>query len=382
VALKNDEDGRSSDGRPDSARGWEATQRSFVRTGLLVGGAALIGAFCGVAVQSWLDDDSGSSDSPSTSAEPGACDSRAIASDVLPSIVTISAKGRTESGTGSGEIVDAKGLVVTNDHVIAAAADGGSFEVLLADGTSEPAELVGRDPKTDLAVLRIEPESDLPVISFGDATALHVGEPVVALGAPLGLSGSVTAGIVSALDRNVPVPKGDGGQTVLAGAIQTDASINPGNSGGALVDCEGHLVGVNTAILTVPNEVEQAGGGSVGIGFAIPSETVQSITSQLVANGRATHPTFGMAVSLVPETASAQFGATAGLYVESVTPGGPADRAGLRRGDIITTIDGQPATQPNLIPHLLATSSAGDSVDLEYVRSGSQATTTVTLVEG
>jgi putative serine protease PepD len=188
--------------------------------------------------------------------------------------------------------------------------------------------LVGSDPKTDLAVLKVEAPG-LPTIRLGDATGLRVGQPVVALGAPLGLSGTVTSGIVSALNREVTAPTGQGGVTVLIGAIQTDASINPGNSGGPLVGCAGRLIGINTAISTVPNAEGQAGGGSVGIGFAVPSQIVTDITDQLLASGRATHPWVGMSTAEISAAAASYLGSPTGLFVQAVATSGPAGAAGL-----------------------------------------------------
>ena len=309
----------------------------------------------------------------------GSCDSQAVARDVLPSVVTIFVNGSTGSGSGSGAIMREEGVIVTNDHVISSAAQGGQINVLLNDGHTKPATLVGTDPKTDLAVLKVD-GSGLPVITQGDATALQVGQPVVALGAPLGLSGTVTSGIVSALNRDVTAPMGQGGVTVLTGSIQTDASINPGNSGGPLVDCAGRLVGINTAISTVPNAEGQAGGGSVGIGFAVPSQTVSNITAQLLASGRATHPWMGMSTSEISPAAAAYLGSVPGLFVQAVASSGPAAAAGLRPGDVITTLDGQAATSVGLA-RLLVTGKAGQSVAVASVRQRSPRSGTLTLQE-
>ncbi len=308
-----------------------------------------------------------------------ACDAVGVASGTLPTIVTIAAHGADGSGTGSGEIVQSDGVVVTNDHVITPAVDGGKIEVLLSDGRSYTADLVGRDPQTDLAVLRIDAGDNLPTIAFSHSDAVDVGEPVVALGAPLGLSGTVTAGIVSALGREVTVPTGTGGTTVLTGVVQTDASINPGNSGGALVDCDGRLVGVNTAIATVPNEQGQAGGGSVGIGFAVPVDTVRAITDELLANGKVAHPSFGLSASTVTQETAAAFDVAPGLFVESVVSGGSADKAGLRRGDLITRLGDVTAPTTATLARLTVTSQTGDKLDAVYVRDGHEGTTTITL---
>ena len=247
----------------------------------------------------------------------GSCDATRVARDVLPSVVTIAAQGPSGSGTGSGAITTLDGVIITNDHVISVAARNGRIDVRLSDGTTKPSTLVGHDPKTDLAVLKVD-ATNLPVLAIGDATSLQVGQPVIALGAPLGLSNTVTSGIVSALGRDVTAPTGDGGTTVLVGSIQTDASINPGNSGGPLVDCSGRLVGINTAISTVPNASGDAGGGSVGIGFAVPVGTVTTISGQLLAQGRVAHPWLGISTVPVPEAAAQYFNTPTGLFIQAM----------------------------------------------------------------
>lgn len=310
---------------------------------------------------------------------PGSCDTTRVATAALPSVVTVFVTGADASGSGSGAIIRADGVVLTNDHVIAAAATSGTIEVLLNNGEKLAADLVGTDPLTDLAVLKLD-RNKLPTLLLAPREPLTVGQPVVALGAPLGLSGTVTSGIVSALGRNVPVPKANGGTTVLAGAIQTDASINPGNSGGPLVTCEGRLVGVNTAISTVPNASGVGGGGSVGIGFAVPASTAQRIVDELLANGRATHPWIGATTAEVTPDIADRFGTSAGLFVQEVASGGPADIAGLEPGDVITRIGGESAHTVSLA-WLLVSAKVGDEVAVEYVREGASRTTSLTLVE-
>ncbi|WIB34362.1 trypsin-like peptidase domain-containing protein [Curtobacterium sp. MCSS17_005] len=290
------------------------------------------------------------------------CNAADVARRVLPSVVTIEVASASGEGSGSGEVIDASGIVLTNDHVIAAGG-GGSITVRLDDGTELPAEIAGRDPRTDLAVLRTNPDRRLPALSWGNSNRLVVGEPVVALGAPLGLSGSVTTGVVSALGRSVPVPTGDGtGSTVLTGAIQTDASINPGNSGGALVDCDGRLVGINTAIATIPSSSGETS-GSIGIGFAVPAAVARPIADALRTDGTVAHPTAGAQTTPVALRSSA--GAiSVGLQITAVTRNGPAADADLQVGDVITGIDGVDALHPETIT---------------YVRDGRQEQATVTL---
>jgi putative serine protease PepD len=221
--------------------------------------------------------------------------------------------------------------ILTNNHVISIAAHG-TVEVLFSDGQTEPATITGRDVLTDLAVLHVQPSHQLKVIDLGSSASVKVGQPVVALGAPLGLSGAVTSGIISALDRTVEVPAENDKSALLVSALQTDAAINPGNSGGALVNCAGQLIGVPTAGATVPGSA----GGSIGLGFAIPVDLATTIADELIATGTVTHAFFGLATVPIPPAAAAQAGVPEGLYVQAVTPGGPAAMAGLRAEDVIT----------------------------------------------
>ena len=310
----------------------------------------------------------------------GSCNAVQVADAVLPTIVTIGVSSPNGNGSGSGEVIRKDGYIVTNNHVISSAANGGDITVIFSNGHSERAKLIGRDPTSDIAVLKVAAPSDLPVINLGNSEDVVVGQPVVALGAPLGLSSSVTAGIVSALGRNVPVPADEGQSTILAGAMQTDAAINPGNSGGALVNCRGDLIGVNTAIATVPNEEGVGGGGSVGIGFAVPVNLASRIANDLIANGKVAYPVFGAQIAPIPEAVAQRWGITDGLYVQTVDAGGSAAAAGIQPGDIITEINGHAATSPDVLTFMLLTHKAGDNVQFTYVRDGTEHTVTVTLV--
>jgi putative serine protease PepD len=304
-----------------------------------------------------------------------ACAVTPVADKVIPSVVTIAATGSSGSGTGSGEVIRSDGYILTNNHVISVAAHGGSVEVLFADGQTAPATITGRDPQTDLAVLKVQVSHELKVISLGSSSSVKVGEPVVAIGAPLGLSGTVTSGIVSALDRTVEVPGEADKTALLVSALQTDAAINPGNSGGALVNCDGQLVGVPTVGAAVPNSA----GGSIGLGFAMPVDLAKSIADEIIATGRVTHAFFGLQTVPIPPAAAAQAGLPEGLYVQSVTPGGPAAAAGLRPDDVITKINGEPATSNIQLQELTLTKKPGDTVSVDYSRNGQSATATVTL---
>ena len=346
---------------------WKHPQSSRRWLPWAAAGAALLVAGC--------TSSSSSSTAASSSPAVSACAVTPVANEVVPSVVTIAATGSGGSGTGSGEVIRSDGYILTNNHVISIAANGGSVEVLFSDGQTVAATITGRDPQTDLAVLKIQTSAKLKVIATGSSETVQVGQPVVAIGAPLGLSGTVTSGIVSALDRTVEVPGENDRSALLVSAMQTDAAINPGNSGGALVNCAGQLVGVPTAGATVPG----SGGGSVGLGFAIPVNLATSIADEIIATGRVTHAFFGLQTVQVPPSAAAQAGLPEGLFVQVVTPGGPAAQAGLRPNDVITSIDGKPATSNIELQEMTLTKKPGDTVSIGYSRAGQSATTTVTL---
>ncbi|GAA2787161.1 S1C family serine protease [Kribbella solani] len=364
---------QADSGSTGPVQGRRPTRLLLVAAGVAVG--ALVTALIFLVVQH--DNTAGATPSAGSGDSAAMCAAIPVANQVLPSIVTISAQRGGQSGTLSGQVFRAGGYVLTNDHVISVAAGaGGKVSVRYSDGQTSDATIVGRDPSTDLAVLKAADEAkNKPVIALGSSANLQVGQPVVALGAPLGLASTVTTGIVSALDRYVPVP-GEGVTHHLIGAIQTDAAINPGNSGGALVDCAGNLVGVNAAIATVPNAGGVAGGGSVGLGFAIPVDVARPVADQLISTGKPGHPTTGLQVQTIPQALVRQSG-VAGLFVLAAE--GPGAEAGLRAGDIITQIDGKPATNSEQLVVATLTRKAGDKVELQYVRSGTPATTTLTL---
>ena len=336
------------------------------------------GGLIGAAVAS-TNSPAAAASTGSTASTQAACQVTSVADEVLPSVVTISATGSAGSGTGSGEVINSAGYILTNNHVISIAATGGSVGVLFADGTTAPATIVGRDVLTDLAVLKVTPPKGMKVIALGSSESVRVGQPVVALGAPLGLSGTVTSGIVSALDRTVEVPAENDSSALLVSAVQTDAAINPGNSGGALVNCAGQLVGVPTAGATVPNPSGGASAGNVGLGFAIPVDLAKTVSDEIIATGRVTHAFFGVQTLPIPATAAAEAGVPEGLYVQGVVANGPAARAGLRQSDVITEINGQPATGNVQLQELTLTKKPGDTVPIVYFRDGKQATATVTL---
>jgi putative serine protease PepD len=352
-------------------------RRLAVFTGLVVLLAGVAAALIANAVQSPSGSANGSNANGANA--PSACAVTTVADEVLPSVVTIAAQGNAGSGTGSGEMIRSDGYILTNNHVIAAAANGGSVHVLFADGETASATIVGRDVLTDLAVLKAQPPSGLKPISLGSSGSLRIGQPVVALGAPLGLSGTVTSGIVSALDRTVEVPAENDRTALLVSAIQTDAAINPGNSGGALVNCDGQLVGVPTAGAVVPSPSGEASGGSIGLGFAIPVDLAEPIANEIISTGRVTHAYFGLETLPIPPQAAAQAGVSQGLFVSAVAPGGPAAQAGLAQGDIVTKIEGEPARTNTQLAKLTLTKKAGDLVSVAYERNGQSHQANITL---
>ncbi|GAA2855686.1 trypsin-like peptidase domain-containing protein [Streptosporangium fragile] len=307
-----------------------------------------------------------------------------IAQAVQPSVVSIEVRTASGSGEGSGVILSADGLILTNNHVVEGAGQGGQVTVKFSDGKIATAKIVGTDPATDLAVIRAEGVSGLTKASIGDSDRLKVGDPVLAIGSPLGLSGSVTAGIVSALNRTLTVgddqgprqlPPGwgreqrqGGGSTTIGGAIQTDAAINPGNSGGALVNSNGEVVGINTAIAT------NGGEGSIGVGFAIPVNTASQVAQQLIETGKVSHAFLGVSVTDA-------VGDAGGALVGQVTDGSPAAQAGIRQGDLITKINDKAVEDAATVVGAVRGFKPGQKVTITYVRDGQPQTVTVTLAE-
>ena len=299
-----------------------------------------------------------------------------IAAKVMQSTVSIAVRAQGGNGTGSGVIIRSDGYILTNNHVVESAADGGQITVTVDAGERElPADIVGRDPVTDLAVLRVRTDRDLPAASLGQSRSLVVGDPVIAIGSPLGLSGTVTTGIVSALNRTVDVPSSDGNRNPLFNAIQTDAAINPGNSGGALVSAAGEVIGINSAIATLGGGGlgGEAGGGSIGVGFAIPIDEARSVAEEIIRTGRATHPSIGVsATTVIGEDRE-------GALIRELTPGGGAGRAGLEPNDLIVSVDEEDITSVDELILAIRSNKVGDDVTVTYVRDGRTRTAMVTL---
>ncbi|HNQ06110.1 MAG TPA: trypsin-like peptidase domain-containing protein [Tetrasphaera sp.] len=309
---------------------------------------------------------------------PNAPDWTATAATVTPSVVAISLQVQGGSAQGSGVVIDSSGHILTNNHVVDGAVEG-TIEVTLADGRKYPATVAGTDPSTDLAVITVKnPPSDMKAIAMGDSDALKVGDPVMAVGNPLGLASTVTTGIVSALNR--PVTTGDSqaqyGQQqtepVYTNAIQTSAAINPGNSGGALVDADGKLIGINSSIASTGSN-----SGNIGIGFAIPVVEAQAIATQLIASGKAQHAYLG--VTLRDGEATDGSATRAGAQVGEVSPNTPAQAAGLQAGDVVIAVDGTPVESRDSLIAKIRAEQVGSTVKLTVIRGGARQDVSVTL---
>ncbi len=299
-----------------------------------------------------------------------------IAANALPSVVTIRVHTRGGDGTGSGFVLDRAGHVITNNHVVAEASGGDGIVVQLANGRQLDATLVGRDASYDLAVLDVG-RNDLTPLDIGSSGDVVVGDPVIAVGAPLGLESTVTTGIVSALDR--PVSAGSGTSRSYINAIQTDAAINPGNSGGPLLDMDGKVVGVNSAIAQLPGSVLSEQSGSIGLGFAIPSDQVRTTAAQLIRTGSAVHPVIGVVLDLGYDGEGVRILGEGESDQEPVTPGGPAAKAGLRPGDVIVGFEGKPVTDADALVVAIRAREVGDTVRLTVRRGGKDVEVTMTL---
>ncbi len=301
----------------------------------------------------------------------------AVIAKASPSVVQINVTTQSGGAIGSGNIIDKRGYIVTNNHVVAGEQ---SMSVTLYDGSKLPAQLTGTDPADDLAVVKITPPSSgLAVATLGNSSKLQVGQEVLVIGNPLGITQTVTNGIVSALNRNVS--EGQGGGTI-PNAIQTDAPINPGNSGGALVDMQGNLIGIPTLTAIDPEFNTPAN----GVGFAIPSNRVAFIVPQIIQTGSVTHTgraALGVSVTTVTPTLAAQDNLTVdhGVLIVNLTPNGPAASAGLQAGDVIVQVDNKPVTDVQSLADALLSKNPGDTVAVTVYRGNQQMTVNVKLGE-
>ncbi|UOX99889.1 trypsin-like peptidase domain-containing protein [Blastococcus sp. PRF04-17] len=351
-----------------------------VRIGLagLVAGA-LIGGGAGAGVVTLLDEPtvvsgSGAAAQSVTIENPEmATTATAAAAKAAPSVVTIYVSSGSNSGSGSGVVLTDDGYVLTNDHVVAEAANGGSVQVRTADGTLYDASVVGTDPASDLAVLRLDGASGLTPATFADSDEVQVGDVAVAIGAPLGLSNTVTDGIISATGRAVATG-GTQDEATVIDALQTDAAINPGNSGGALVNGAGEVIGINTAIATVASGIPggSSQSGNIGVGFAIPSNHAQRIAREIIETGSATRTFLGVSAGTASDRPNSRVGT--GAEVASVQPDSAAEDAGIREGDVITAVDDRPVTSSTELTAAIRSKAPGDEVTLT-VRRGSETTT-------
>lgn len=378
------------DARPEGGR--TTTRERRPRAWVPVASAAVIAALLAsggtAALVAGLDDDGtpasiaavgrsdGSDAAPvedSTAQDP---DWQAVTAAVAPSVVAIQVSSQQGGSEGSGLVIDDSGHVLTNNHVVAGAANG-TVQVTLSDGRLFEATIVGTDPSTDLAVVQIQDApDDLQPVALGDSDAVQVGDPVLAVGNPLGLANTATTGIVSALDRPVSAAGEDATDSVVTNAIQVDAAINPGNSGGPLFNASGQVIGVNSSIATL-SSAASGQSGSIGLGFAIPVNLAKNISSQLIENGSAQHAFLGVTMS--DGTATADGVTRRGAQVQDVTSGSPAAEAGLRSGDVIVAIDDEPVNGAESLTAFVRERTAGQESTLTVVRGGSAEQVTVTF---
>ena len=369
-----DEDGPGKRARRRAGGGRGLT----IRAALLMAVLALVAGSLGGGIGFWLSEranevltDSNVTlvtvDNPANRPAGSVAD---IAQRVTPAVVSLEVASETQAGTGSGVVIDGAGYILTNNHVATAAGPDAQIRVVFSDGSTTPGRIVGTDPATDLAVIKVE-KVDLTVAALGVSADLAVGDPVVAIGSPLGLRSTVTSGIVSALDRPVRLAGEGGASDAVVSAIQTDAAINPGNSGGALVDASGAVVGINSAIATLSSGSGQS--GSIGLGFAIPMDKARDIAQQIIRTGSAEHSTMGIS------TRSVTNGPNDGAYVVQVVPQGPGARSGLEEGDVIVAIDGAPILGTDELLVAIDARRPGDTISVRYVRGADTVDVKVTL---
>ncbi|ROO50677.1 putative serine protease PepD [Micromonospora sp. Llam0] len=367
---------------PPGAAAQAGAQRPPNRVGRIVAGSAVVlalmlgsGAVGGAVVAAF--DNGGAAPAVQTGSNGGGSAAPVIdrsslaeiADAVQDSVVSIS----TGSGEGSGVVLNAEGFILTNNHVVESAR-GGSVTVYFADGGSASGSVVGTDARTDLAVVKVDDVDGLSPATLGDSSTMRVGDTVLALGSPLGLQGSVTAGIISAQDRTISVggqqqsPFGGGGQvSSMSGLLQTDAPINPGNSGGALVNTNGEVIGINTAIAT-----SGQGEGNIGVGFAIPSNKAADVAEALMAGEEVSHPYLGVSVTAADE---------GGALIAAVEDGSPADQAGLAQGDVVVQIGDTPVNDSDDLVAAVQSGQVGEQIEITYERDGEARTASATLVD-
>jgi S1-C subfamily serine protease len=346
-----------------------------VALALLVGGGAggVAGYFVADRNKSPVHDENASLGSAPAGAVDRPPDSVAgIAARLLPSVVKIDVSGGGQAGSGSGFVIRGDGYILTNNHVAELAGDSGQIDVRFSDNSAAGARVVGADPRSDLAVIKVE-TGDMPAaakaVTLGNSDDVQVGDPVVAIGSPLGLSGTVTSGIVSAKNRTVVAGAEQSGQESYINAIQTDAAINPGNSGGPLVNSRAQVIGINSAIATIPGG--GLGGtqeGNIGVGFAIPANQARRIAEELIRDGKADRPIIGVSLDVHYDGEGARISGDGEVDGTPVQPDGPASQAGLKPGDVITALDGRPITNSDDLIVAIGAHAPGDRVTLTVKR--------------
>jgi putative serine protease PepD len=372
------------DPQPGRRPGILALVAVALAVGLLAGG---IGGVTGWALADrqsdaqLTDNDAGLGTVPASENRDRAPESVAgIAAQVLPSVANIEVRAQGPAGTGSGFVIREDGYVLTNNHVVAGGADGGRIVLsFLDDEETYEAQIVGRSPEYDLAVLKIEPDGSLPVASLGNDDDVVVGDPVVAIGSPLGLAGTVTSGIISAKDRPVTAGGGGEGEVSYISALQTDAAVNPGNSGGPLVDAAGRVIGINSAIATLGGSIGDSVRGNIGLGFAIPINQGRRIAEELIETGRAEFPIIGASIDFEYEGEGARIAQSGVASDDALVPGGPAEQAGLQPGDVITSFDGNSVEGPEELIVAIRSRRPGETVEIGYARNGTESSVSVTL---
>ncbi len=397
------EPGSSGSARPpESARqrrpgpGWAGVVAVALVAALLAAGLATAVGIATRPEPPAAPETTASSSEPSEDADPAqsvplteAVNWNTLAKRVKPSVATIRVAGQQGGGEGTGVLIDKLGHVLTNNHVATAAGPDAQIQVTLADGRLYGADIVGTDPSTDLAVLQVQdPPDDLTPAVFGRSSEVQVGQQVMAVGNPLGLSDTVTTGIISALNRPVVTPAAGqqpqqspfggqgGGDPVVTNALQTDAAINPGNSGGPLVDATGRVIGINSSIAS-PSTGAQA--GSVGLGFAIPADEAKRVSTELVADGVATHAQLGVSLGQGPGTATTEEATRQSATVTGVVPDSAAAEAGLVEGDEVVAADDVPTPGPDSLVAIVREHAPGDQMTLTVVRAGEEQDVSVQL---
>jgi putative serine protease PepD len=350
---------------------------------------ALVAGGIGGGIGFWAaEQEDGSSTTISSDSDPGALNRSpksvaGIAGKTLPSVVTIETKGGGEEGTGTGFVFDKQGHILTNNHVVASGGDGGGLSATFSDGKKYEAEVVGKAEGYDVAVIKLNNADDrkLSPLALGRSNNVQVGDATVAIGAPFGLSGTVTTGIVSAKNRPVASSDGQGSNASYMNALQTDASINPGNSGGPLLNAQGAVIGINSAIQSAGGEggTGQSQSGSIGLGFAIPVNQAKRVATQLIKTGTPVYPVIGATVTMDQKGGGAVIANKGEGGQSAITKGGPADKAGLKPGDVITKLDDTTIDSGPTLIGTIWTHKPGQKVKITYKRDGEESTTEVTL---